>query len=496
MVIRSTLALLAAVVVCGCTPPTDALWLEPGQEPPLILPVLGDRPAGAAQEPAVGEPAEADDPRLTLQEAIDLALADNRGLATSRDSRESSRLSLVTAESAFELKVFPSGNAGASGTDLDDGTERFSGGVELRKRFTTGTSVGVRPEVSIFDNTFTTEVNLNVIQPLLRGSDREFNLSGVHSAEFGVRSSDRSLYLAQVNLIVRTVSAMYEVARQQELIRLNHESVDRLRGFAEAARAKEAAGLASPIETYRATIQLKSAEDGLIAAEESYQDALDSLRIILALSQDAPVTVNAPLTFDLLKIDETEAIDIALRHRVELEQAADNIAQAQRRSRIARHTTLPDLDLSLNTTQFGTNSNFADSTRLDETRWNLSVTTSTDLARTAERAAYAQSLLTVKTATRNMSLRRDEVVREVKRELRNLQRSEKQVRLQEEQIRSAEGQLELARVKFRRGLADNFDLIEAETQLRRAQTGLVSSVINYIVGTYRLRAGLGKLVER
>ena len=58
------------------------------------------------------------------------------------------------------------------------------------------------------------------------------------------------------------------------------------------------------------------------------------------------------------------------------------------------------------------------------------------------------------------------------------------------------GQLELARVKFRRGLADNFDLIEAETQLRRAQTGLVSSVVSYVVGTYRLRAALGKLVER
>ena len=45
--------------------------------------------------------------------------------------------------------------------------------------------------------------------------------------------------------VLDTVRAMYEVVRQKELVKLNEESERRLRGHAEAARAKEKIGLAS-----------------------------------------------------------------------------------------------------------------------------------------------------------------------------------------------------------------------------------------------------------
>ena len=97
---------------------------------------------------------------------------------------------------------------------------------------------------------------------------------------------------------------------------------------------------------------------------------------------------------------------------------------------------------------------------------------------------------------RSKSLQRDEVARQVKSGLRNQRKSEQRIIIQQEQIKQAEGKLELARVKFQHGLANNFDLIEAEMELRRAQTNLLSAVLNYIVGTYRLRGAMGSLLER
>jgi outer membrane protein TolC len=43
-------------------------------------------------------------------------------------------------------------------------------------------------------------------------------------------------------------------------------------------------------------------------------------------------------------------------------------------------------------------------------------------------------------------------------------------------------------------MANNFDLIEAETELQEARTNLLAAKIEYIVGTYRLRAALGTLI--
>lgn len=45
-------------------------------------------------------------------------------------------------------------------------------------------------------------------------------------------------------------------------------------------------------------------------------------------------------------------------------------------------------------------------------------------------------------------------------------------------------------------MAGNFDLIEAETELREAEIGLISAVIDYIVGGYRLRTAMGTLLDK
>jgi len=216
----------------------------------------------------------------------------------------------------------------------------------------------------------------------------------------------------------------------------------------------------------------------------------------LALPLEEEIEVEAPLEYSLVRLAEKEATRTALRNRVELDQAADTVREAKRLSRVSKENIWPRLDVVFNYSRFGSGDKFGESTRFDEDSWGVNLVTSTDLARTVERAAYDQSLLNVRSARRNNSLERDNVARQVKRDLRNLRRSEKTIEIKEEQIGQVKGQLELAQVKFRWGLANNFDLIQAETELRLAETSLLSAVLDYIVGSHRLRAALGTLLER
>jgi len=293
-----------------------------------------------------------------------------------------------------------------------------------------------------------------------------------------------------------TIAGVYEVIRQRELFRLNEESAARLRVHAEAAKAKKKIGVATQIDVYRASIQQKQAEDSLNTAREAYRDALDNLKILLALPLEEEIEVAAPLEYNLVRLTEEEAIRTALRNRVELDQSADIVREAKRLSKVSKQNIRPKLDVVFNYSRFGSGDSFGDSAGFDEDAWGVNLVTSTDLARTAERAAYDQSLLNVRAARRNNSLERDNVARQVKRDLRNLRRSEKGIEIKEGQIEQVKGQLELAQVKFRWGQANNFDLIQAETELRLAETNLLSAVLDYIVGSHRLRAALGTLLER
>ena len=429
--------------------------------------------------------------RLTLEDAINRALLANRGLAEAGDQVRRVQFSTVAANAEFELKLFPGANA-----EVTDVQENVGAGIALQKKFPVGTQARVEPAIRRIGDFYSAGVDLSLNQPLLRGVKREFNLSGVYGAQFADRSAGRSLYLTQVSTVLDTVTATYEVIRQRELVSLHEESEHRLRGHAAAARTKEKIGLASSIDTYRATIELKQAEDDLTTAREAFGDSLDDLKLILALPLEDEIEVDAPLAPDLARMAEDEAIAVALENRVELDQAADTIGEVERQSRVAKHNTLPDLNLVLNYSRFGFGDNLGDSTTLDQDTWGIGLETRTDVARTVERAAYGQSLIAVGSARRSESLQRDEIVRQVKRELRSLDRSEQRMTIQQEKGEQAKGQLELARIKFKHGLADNFDLIDAETELRRAQVDRISARIDYLLGTYRLRATLGTLLER
>jgi len=431
---------------------------------------------------------------LTLEEAINRALEANRGILDARDGMERARLFLVSAESEFELKVFPLADFGVTDDSEGDVRKSYGAGISLQKKFPMGTTVTLEPNVQRLEDTYESRIDTRLSQPLLRGLDHEFNLSGVQGAEFNTRTARRSHYLTRVDTVVSTVRAVYAVVRQRELRRVNEESASRLNHHAEAARVKEKFGLATPIDVYRAEIELKQSEDNLARAREAYKNAMDSLKVILAFPVEDEIEISAPLEYSLVSTDEKEAVEMAFRHRIELKQAWDSVQDAERRSRVAKHGILPELDVVLSFAPFGSSTDFG--TDLNEYVWGVSLTSSTDIRRTEERAAYEQRVLDVDAAYRSMNLLRDEIAREAKSALRTLKEAEQRIRIQKEQIQKAESKLKLAQVKFKHGMANNFDLIEAEEQLRQAETNMISVVIDYIVGTFSLRAAMGTLLEQ
>ena len=486
---RTSISFLLLTAITGCA--QNQIPALAGENKPLIGKTV--QLSQSTIEDVIAEPNKI--LVLTLEGAIDRALVANRGLIAAGDQVDSSRLSLVAAESQFELKLRPNANVGFGKHSSNGTNEEYGAGLTIDKRFETGTSVAVTPRLDKVSGGYQSGVDVTLSQPLLLGTDREYNMSGVESAEFSQRSAIRSLFLKKVNTVVSTVMLMYRVVQQREIVALNTESATRLEHLVVGTRAKEKIDLATPIDTLRSELQLRHAQDTLVNAIESYGDALDDLRVQLSLPMDQLIEVDAPLVYTIVEIEENTAVQIAMANRVELEQAVENFEESQRFSRIAKHRTLPSLDLVFGYSQAGVNENLLNDFGLDDHVWNVNLVTSTDFARTAEKAAYEQSLLGIRSAQRSFELRQDDIARQVKRGLRNLRRAQKQITIQEEQIVNSEKQMRLAKIKFDHGLANNFDLVEAEADLRLAETKLVSAVVNYIVGTYQIRQSLGTLLQ-
>jgi outer membrane protein len=67
------------------------------------------------------------------------------------------------------------------------------------------------------------------------------------------------------------------------------------------------------------------------------------------------------------------------------------------------------------------------------------------------------------------------------------------VSLRLEQIKEAEGKLALAKVKSSNNMADNFEVIETETELQRARVSLLTTQADYALSIYALKSVTGRL---
>lgn len=443
------------------------------------------------QQEATKQPAHT----LTLADAINLSLHVNRSLRSSAYGVKSQEYGLTAAESEFEWKYAPATTAIAS-----EESESIGAGITAAKKFTLGPVVSLNPEFiknefSGVEGGWQAKFGVALTVPLLRGLGSEINLDSINTAEFSLRSVQRSHHLAKINLVLETVAAVYSIVQQRELVNLNQSQTNSFQSHAMMATTKEKIGLASPIDVYRAQIRLKDAQDSLSRSREALRNAGDRLKIILAAPLDMAIQVVAPLDYQPLDINLEKAVASAMQNRVELEQVDDEIENVRRSSRLAKHNLKPQLDLVGRYNRLAIDDLFVRTIRLEEDFWSINLVSTTDWRRTAEKANYQRSLLAVKTAELNRWAQVDGIKREVRQVFDSLLKAEERMQIRNEQIDQARGKLALAKTKFRHGMANNFDVIEAETELQEARTNLLAAKIEYIVGTYRLRAGMGTLIE-
>lgn len=465
----------------------------------LILLCLTHDGSLQGQESCVSEISQKFDPDtlvLNLESAISRALNCNRQLMGNVESLTQAQYGIDLAKSDFCISITPNAQTGFVGGDKRKSGWKTGGGVDITKKWTSGTLISVAPSIVKGIEHYSTGVQTTLTQPLLRGLGKEYQLANLHSAQFFLRTAYRSLYIAQVQLLIRTIQTLYEVVKLEKSFLLNLESNQRILQFFKAAKIKEKIGLADSLDVFRAEIEFRHSVDVLKNTQERLEETKDSLRDLLALPLDTKIEVVIPTKYTPHQVDVDKAIEIALKHRIEILQSEDEWRENERLSRLAKKNLYPELNLVLNYSNIGRAKHFGDSWSRRENLWGIGVTTARDGTLCSQQIAYEQSILSLQAASRSIEQTEATLILEVKKAVRQLERAFERVHLQEEQIQTATGELHLAKVKFDRGMTDNFNVLQAEKSLRSAQQSHWIALIDHIVGEFQLLAAMGLLIDR
>lgn len=430
---------------------------------------------------------------LSLDEAMDLALTRNAQMQAARESIIGARIALESAKSEFGLQIRPD----VSGLLQSGETVGQRYGMQFSKKLAIGGELGGTVSTTI-DNAETdeyrTDVTFSYTQPLLQGRGTLSTMAELRSAERRTRSQHRALIVTQQQLMVNVATAYYGIVRDQLLVEANRRAVERAHLLLQAAEAKLKVGMASKMDVFRAELQVLTAENGLVDAEESLHNLRQQLNILMGMDLNAEFTLSTPLVYEPVSVLDTDAlVQHALDTRLDMQDAYDAVQEAEERMRIARQDQYPPVNLSVQYTLSGEGTGFDHSLDLDDSDWRVGLNAAFDVNLTRRQGAYRQAQLAYNAAVRAIDSKERDILLEVSRAVNSVQQAQARIALQERSVLQAEKQLELAELRYKKGLSDNLDVIDAEEAVLSAKTSYYSAVMQHILAKLTLQHASGAL---
>jgi outer membrane protein len=433
-------------------------------------------------------------PTVGLKQAVALALERNFGILNSADVVSVGRMREALSRNQFLPKLTPQFQR-----TPDD--HRFGLAASQRIPWSGASltaSAGFRDDVEV-EGPFgrTTDVQVFLTQPLLRGFGPNATFFELRNSRRARESTERQHELARQRLIVEVTRSFYEVAQQRQLLVVSRQSLKRSHSLLQASEARLKVGLSSKLDVFRAELQASQAQESMVRAEATLEGALERFRTLLGLTPTDTLEPEAHLLADTSAADPVEPLEVlaarAVENRLDLQENRDLVEDARRTASLAKQNLLPQLDLGLGFSQVGSGPGFGSAFRAGDPRFNVFLTTSYPLDRSSEATNRAVAQLDVGSRRRTLQQKEIDVQAEVRTAVRELERIRKSIELQRKAVEVAEQQRRLATLRYQRGLAPNFDVVDAEGSLVLARSALVNLLAAYHVARVELKRLTGEL---
>ena len=451
----------------------------------LLAPLLlGAGAAALADEPAGAKPLYW---YLTLDDAIRIALRNNRNLLDARLGRDLDEHSLALAEDRYR----PTARLGASSRAARDDTPTTDLSAETSLRVPTGGRITLRwskpvdggPDAS---DTYT----VGFSQPLLRGRGAVDTapLRRARLDEEGRVLAFRDTIVGVVDSTIRAWRGLTRAARELEI---GEAALGRAQRQLEVNQALIRVGDMAPREILQSEADIANRELALVQARNGLTAANFALIDILDLESSVRVR---PLEAEAEAVERAvpgveEAIATALRNRLGYRRALLEAQAAKIGLEVAENERLWDLSFQVDATR--RTGGGAEPTDYGA-RLNLAI----PLFDRGPRVSAIRARGDVLRAERALEEQRQQIGIAVRQAVQDVEVGRRRSELARRARELTEQKLEIERLKLREGLSSSFRLTRFEEDLVRAQNAEVDAQVGYENALTALDRTLGTTLER
>ncbi|MGE5547283.1 MAG: TolC family protein [Solirubrobacterales bacterium] len=438
--------------------------------------------AAAKPKPPPVVPPAAEGPRieLTLPEAVALGLRDNRTIRAAQIDRILQKFELRVAEDRFTPKLTVS----ASYLSRRDQGEPGSSG-NLTPVATLTTPVGTQIALSWANTTdkvggaqraSASNLNLAVIQPLLRNGGLDANMAPVRIAQLDEKVNRLALKATVARTVTEIVQAYRAFVHAQEQLRISRESLARSRELLSVNRALIEAGRMAEVEV----VQTESDAANQELAVEQALNGVDSARLALleklALDPRTDVVASERIAVQPVRVPLERALALTFDSQPEYLAQMIAVERARLGLGVAKNGRLWDVSAVAGT---GAMRQDPANPRLQRNSYGglQMVVPLGDL--NAEKAEVAAGVA-AKTADLRLEAVRQQVEHQTRDAVRNVETRWRQYEIARRALGLASRKVEIEREKLQVGRSSNFQVLSYEADLRAAESIELGAMIGYL----------------
>ncbi len=315
-------------------------------------------------------------------------------------------------------------------------------------------------------------------------------------AKTKVMSTKDRLDLVKQNLAYGTIQTFYSILFLERSIRVQDDEIATLQQHLLMTKKKVEAGTATNFDVLTTQVRVAAAQNEKISLENSLENTKIALRHLLGLPPDSPIDLSGEFSEALVSINTDSLTGIAMKDRVEMKAAEDQIHTARAAYNVAAAIYKPTLDVAA---AYG----FKNGYEPDINAWRGNYAISAQLqipidgfvpyfggyrrenmeqeasANIAEASSYRTGVS-------------QQVSADVQKGISDLRSSMDKLKTTDITVKQAETALDLAKIRYEAGTVTNLDLLDAETSLAQARLMRLEALYNYVIGKYELRKAIGE----
>jgi outer membrane protein TolC len=490
----------------------------------------GDDPAAPASQKRPSTEVLSDGAilRLTLEEAVSLALRNNLDLRASSFSPAISETSLLEARTLYDHlftarvdgsdRRFPVPGAGGVVDTLDE--DSLSGSVSVERLLPTGgvVSLEASSDRALTNSTFATldprwDSSLTLVfrQPLLRGRGRDYTEAGVRFAENNKDLVDFDFRSRTESLVLNVESTYWSLVNARGQVEVQRKSLDVALDLLRIADARLKAGAGTKVDVSQAGAGVALREVDLLRAENDMRSVAERLLGIVR-----PRTISG-VEGDLLAVEPADdpaqdlpgipledmaaAVEIALLRRSDVRAQKVQSAQSGITVMRARSDALSRLDLSASVGYGGVAGNLGQAwSRSAASReygsWSVGLFFQVPIGNRAAEARLHRALLQQSQSEAQVRALENNVIVSVRNARRDLESTRLQIDAAARATSLAEEQLVAERERLRADKSTTFEVLRLEEDLTQARLSELRALVEFRVAVAAYDFQTGRILEQ